>query len=349
MKSNHYNQSARKCGAMSKNFENNQTIMPDKLKAANKRDLYGKAVDFSKYTFWQYTNVETICKVLGGNVFWVNNISTMNDLREADLHGAEKKNIFIQCFVNSNTEKIPMWYLYGGIVGRGASIGFTPGVMLNYINSIKYVKELVEEPGKGFRTGKEYMIGKDFELQYGWVFYADDKYIDDASASDNRTIRVNYFNTFLNVPNAKEFYKDNYFVKDFPWEYEKEFRLVFINKTGKDIKKIQIDIPEEFRTKNNRKLKVRLAPEVKSDEEFERYKKKILKAGEDYKVTVLKSELKINMDLLGRNKNDINEHVQLEPDFLTENVQKRVCINYLKQKKLMRRSVKAAVIVDKKS
>ena len=55
------------------------------------------------------------------------------------------------------------------------------------------------------------------------------------------------------------------------------------------------------------------------------------------------------MDLLGRNKNDINEHVQLEPDFLTENVQKRVCINYLKQKKLRRRSVKAAVIVDKKS
>ena len=49
----------------------------------------------------------------------------MNDLREADLHGAEKEDIFVQCFCNSDTEKIPMWYLYGGIVGRGASIGFT--------------------------------------------------------------------------------------------------------------------------------------------------------------------------------------------------------------------------------
>ena len=306
-------------------IENNSTLMPDELKGVNKPDLDGKAGAFSNYTFWQYTNVEAICKILGGSCFWVNNISGMNDLREADLHGAEKEDIFVQCFCNSDTEKIPMWYLYGGIVGRGASIGFTSGVMLNYIRSIKYVTELVEDPAKGFVPGARLEIGKDFDLQFGWVFYADDKYVDKDDADENRTIRVKCWSKFINVLNAEEFYKGNYFVKDYPWEYEKEFRLVFINKTGRTIKKIRVDIPEEFRTRKDRKLKVRLAPEVKSDKDFEEYQKRILDAGKEYQVTVLKSELKINMDLLGRNKNDINEHVRLHPEFLTESVRKAVC------------------------
>ena len=77
-------------------IENNSTLTPDELKGVNIPDLAGKAGDFSKYTFWQYTNVEAICKILGGSCFWVNNISGMNDLREADLHGAEKEDIFVQ-------------------------------------------------------------------------------------------------------------------------------------------------------------------------------------------------------------------------------------------------------------
>lgn len=112
--------------------------------------------------------------------------------------------------------------------------------------------------------------------------------------------------------------------KDYPWEYEKEFRLVFINKTGRKIKKIRVDISEEFRTWKDRKLKVRLAPEVKSDKDFEDYRKRILDAGKEYQVAVLRSDLKINMDLLGRNKNDINEHVRLHSEFLTESVRKEV-------------------------
>ena len=74
-------------------IENNSTLTPDELKGVNIPDPDGKAGAFSNYTFWQYTNVEAICKILGGSCFWVNNISGMNDLREADLHGAEKEDI----------------------------------------------------------------------------------------------------------------------------------------------------------------------------------------------------------------------------------------------------------------
>ena len=38
----------------------------------------------------------------------------------------------------------------------------------------------------------------------------------------------------------------------------------------------------------------------------------------------MKSSLRINMDLLGRNKNEINDHVLNHPDYLKEEVRKRV-------------------------
>ena len=301
----------------------------EELKSINTPNLEGKAGDFSGYTFWQYTNADAICKILEGSCFWISNISDMNDMREADLHAAEKEYVFIQCFCNSDTEKIPMWYLYGGIIGRGASIGFTPGVMMNYIRSIKYVTELVEDSNGDFVLGDKLFIGTDFELQTGWVFYTDDNRDEDGKAEKNLTVRVNYLNKFVNIPNGEEFYKDNYFVKTYPWEYEKEFRLVFINKTGRKIQKIRVDIPEEFRLRKDRKIKVRLAPEVRSDKDFEDYRNKILVAGKEYQVSVTKSKLKINMDLLRKNKNDINEYVRLHPEFLTENVHEAVHEYYL--------------------
>lgn len=313
-------------------IETNSFISPNNLREMNQPVLNGKAADFSGYTFWQYTSVHAICNILNSGSFWVNNIAGMNDKREANLHKKKKNDIFIQCFCNSDTEKIPMWYLYGGIVGRGASIGFTPGVMMNYINSIQYVTELVPIPG-GSVPGKRYEIGKDFELQVGWVFYTDDKYVDDKSANANRSVRVNYWNKPVNVTNASEFYKDNYFVKDLPWEYEKEFRLVFINKTGKKIDRIRVDIPEEFQIRNDRKLKVRLAPEIRSDKEFEKYRQMILSKGEKYRVVVQKSKLEINMDLLEKNRNDINDHVQKNPDYLCPDVRKIIYDYYRNNEK----------------
>ena len=70
---------------------------------------------------------------------------------------------------------------------------------------------------------------------------------------------------------------------------------------------------------------------MKSEKDFEDYKQRILNAGNEYQVSVLRSELKINMDLLGRNKNDINEHVRLHPEFLTESVRRAVCSRFIER------------------
>lgn len=320
---------------------NNNRLKKDSLvsaaevKAINKPFLDGKADDFSNSTFWQYTSVESIEHILSGDCFWVNNISRMNDLHEAELHEKENQDIFVQCFCNSDTEKIPMWYLYGGIVGKGASIGFTPAVMRDYIKSIKFVTELVYDSAtNNYVPGEQFEIGRDFELQTGWVFYANYNNPDKNSTISKSPVKINYRNVFVYVKEADEFFDKNYFIKDYPWEYEKEFRLVFINKTGKKIYKIKIEIPEEFRTKP-KKIKIRLAPEFSSSAsrvftggDFKSCSDRIHEKGKKYLISVTQSGLRINMDLLGRNRNDINDHVINNPDYLKEEVQKRVAEFY---------------------
>lgn len=303
-----------------------EVISSAELKAKNEPVREGrKAEGFSSYSFWQYTSIDSIKKILGGDCFWINSISGMNDVFESKLHEDRKGDIFVQSFCNSDTEKIPMSYLYGGIAGKGASIGFTSGVMLSYIRSVRSVKELVRQGDGSFAPGETFEVGenKDFELQTGWVFYT--KYRKDKNGDVDREsyARVCYRNAFYNVEDPEAFFRDNYFIKDYPWEYEKEFRIVLINRTGRDIKKIRIDLPEEFRTKKNRKIKVRLGPEISSDEDFERYGGEILKQaekkdGKGYLVSAGKSGLGVRMDLLKRNQDDLNAYIALHPEYLSD-------------------------------
>ena len=303
-----------------------EIISSAELKGKNEPVREGqKAGSFSSYSFWQYTSADSIKKILGGDCFRVNSISGMNDVFESRLHEDRKGDIFVQSFCNSDTEKIPMSYLYGGISGKGASIGFTPSVMLAYILSIRSVKELVRQGDGSFAPGETLEVGKDkdFELQTGWVFYT--KYRKDKNGNVDREsyARVCYRNTFYNVEDPEAFFRDNYFIKDYPWEYEKEFRVVLINRTGRVIEKIQIDLPEEFRTKKNRKIKVRLGPEISSDEDFEKYRKEIVKKaekknGEGYLVSAGKSSLGVRMDLLKRNQDDLNAYIALHPEYLSD-------------------------------
>ena len=320
-----------------KNKENSIPIEARELRALNQPVLDEKAGDLSGSDFWQYTSINSINYILDGDCFWVNNIAAMNDLREIEFHRDEKEDVFVQCFCNSNKEKIPMWYLYGGIVGKGASIGLTPGMMQDYINSIKYVTELIADPRssiKKYVPGEKLKIGDDFELQSGWVFYVEHNgdYPDRLETSSN--IEVKYRNKRYKVDKPEEFYKQNYFIKDYPWEYEREFRIVFINKTGRYIEKIKIDIPERFRKAKNKKLKVRLGPEISSikpdlsgESEFDRCKQAVLenaekndKIDESYDVIVDKSKLKISMDLMKKNMNDIINYISEHPDYLSKNM-----------------------------
>lgn len=265
-------------------------VTADKLRSEN-NELYksicdesGKmsTSDFATTTFWHYTKLDTVDKILEGGELHLSCMSKTNDTGEMNLHkDADMFNII--CLCNSDSEKIPMWYLYSGVDGKGASIGFTPSTLMELIRSIKTAKT---------DGGEEWKTGKDFDLMCGWVYYR----------KKEAPSQVKYKGKWYSVSDSDEFAKDNYFVKDYPWEYEKEFRIIAINKTGKSRSKVKIKIPDSVM----KKLKIRLAPETNDKTAI--FEKEGIKKYLDSRI--LDSGLGISMGLLQRNCREYEEYMK---------------------------------------
>jgi hypothetical protein len=98
----------------------------------------------------------------------------------------------------------------------------------------------------------------------------------------------------------KAFKEDNYFIKDYPWNYENEFRIIFI------FKKQPADRIAVYFDKNKLRqgLSVTLAPNTSNFEE----EKLVLSEKCGIKSDkIKKSELDINMNLLSRNRDILAE------------------------------------------
>ena len=274
---------------------NDIAISSQELREKNRSALPASARELGRYDFWYYTRLSTADKILDSRSFWVSNLCDMNDLDELELHKREREKLFALCFCNSNTEKIPMWYLYSGIAGTGASLGLAPGAMLAFLKSLTTVTGQTPDGGES-----RLAVGSDVELRFGWVFYRKQK----------EPGQILYRNKWYTIDDVNAFTDGNYFLKAYPWEYEKEFRLVFINKTKTTFKRLLVPIPVTL----CETMKLRLAPELNA---AGLKKVKGLKhIGKDAKPTLLFSELRIKMNLFHRNHSSL-------PDYLREEFSRR--------------------------
>ena len=263
-------------------------ISSRELKKCNNVDPSSKAKAFTDKTFWYYTSMETAVSILTSNNVWVRSINEMNDKSEAELHSTDGSRIHALCFCNSSTEKIPMWYLYSGMLGKGISIGFTPGNLLDLLKSLQTVKGIDKETHNVFCLKK----GEDFDLELGWIFYA------------VPSGRIKYKGKWFQLKDSLlSFTQGNYFVKDYPWEYEKEFRLVFKNKTSFVLDHLEIEILESCK----RKLKLCFAPEWEEKDRNSAINHCISEGISKDKIS--ESSLNIKMSLFERNKKDILNYV----------------------------------------
>lgn len=266
-----------------------QNITSQELKNKNHIDFSQCAADFSNSTFWHYTSVDSAEKILYNHTFHCRNLKYMNDRNEANLHEADGKFTHVLCFCNSNTEKIPMWYLYAGITGKGISIGFTPDKMKQFIKNIEAIKGYNQNED-GTESISELVRERDFDIDFGWVFYR---------KKDER-LNVFYKNQWFHISDSLNFDKENYFIKDYPWEYEREFRIVFRNKTKIPYQKIIVEFPEFL----DKTIKIKLAPEFNQltlkerNNEFYDYVNSKMKE-------VKPSDLSIKMNLINSNITDI--------------------------------------------
>ena len=281
---------------------NDIPITAQELRRMNPNALPERAASFGKKSFWYYTRLSTADKILNSKRFRVSNLGDMNDLDEVRLHEIDKERVFALCFCNSDSEKIPMWYLYSGIAGNGAALGLTPLKLLKMIASLKMLNGLDKEDRE-----MPLNVGVDVELRFGWVYYC----------KKDSPGQVLYRNRWYRVDDATQFEEGNYFLKAYPWEYEREFRIVLINHSATPLKAIYIPIPEEVCTA----VKLRLAPELNA----EKYAKLsgLEYIGKDPRCKPQYSKLSINMNLFHRNRNSLPDYLRTEfakdaPDFSPE-------------------------------
>jgi hypothetical protein len=195
----------------------------------NDIDLSAKPHQLRSSGFCHYTSIYSLNKILESGYMYAGNLGEMNDQNEHDRLGEKAKTTNVLCFCQSNSEKIPFWYLYAGIRGDGSRIRITPANMVKFISGIEYINPIVD----GVRQENEILrIKKDFEIEYGWVYYL-----------KQGETNVKFHQKWYSVGDERDcFTSENYFVKDYPWEYEKEFRIVFRMVCGKQYSKIAVSI-----------------------------------------------------------------------------------------------------------
>lgn len=255
-------------------------------------------------SFFHYTVLNSAKRILTNsahNYFYASNVNQMNDVDEATRYRNIKKQIYSVCFCNNLTENIPLWYLYGGIAGKGIRVGFRPVAMKDFLERINTVYPIVNGiPDRKSPLKK----GIDFELKYGWVYYAD--------YEKNIVYRGKKY--IIDMGKFQEFCKDNYFIKRYSWNYENEFRIVFIfNECVGN--KIAVEFDKEKYHKD-KTLRLGFAPNYSdvncgNDNEFKKIKKELKEELGLNKQIMEKSSLLINFNLLRNNLDDFIDNLDI--------------------------------------
>ncbi len=251
--------------------------------------------------FSYYTSEATAMKILrpgnadGKCCFFVSSIKVMNDPKESENHAEDADRVYCLCFSNYAGELLPMWYLYGGISGKGVRISFTPkklGMIIDGISSGSAEIYRIADNKVDYNAPVSH---EDFELSCGWVYYYDNE--------EHIYYRDKLYGTDGSENGDAEFGTDNYFHKQKAWCYEKEFRIVFkLRESVGDRIALVFD-----KAGLEKGMRVTLAPNFLDDsgaDLLNEYADKFGVKSNKLKVSVLDAKY----DLIGRNKESIAEN-----------------------------------------
>lgn len=248
------------------------------------------STDIPDTEFNHYTRLGIIEKMfLSPTSYWhVSSLRSMNDRMEANRYKDKSDLTFAMCFSCGASERIPMWYMYAGIDGAGAKISFNKRAFSILCNCIDVVYPIINKKVDCTNALKR---GVDFDIEDGYVCYCD---FDDK----NRIYKIKYKGRKYIIEDSqaeeKSFLKDRFFIKNYEWEYENEYRIVFkmLKPLPKYSDKIAVPIDEV-----KSRISLTVGPEF-SPNSTDLSDAIIQKFGDRIKY----SNLKIKMNMLSRNK-----------------------------------------------
>lgn len=257
------------------------SITYKKLSKLNNFENIKNAKELSNYKFWHYTSIKNANKIINNKFFKINNFDSFNDQNEL-REKKEPSRMYAMCFCNSETENIPLWYLYSGISGNGVSIGVTPRNMKNFMRDLDVY---IYEDNKVIDKMKK-LDRKDFNVECGFIYYKQNK------TKNKQSAEVFYKNKWYLV---KNFIDKNDFTKEYPWNYEKEFRIVIELNNGIKANSLAVKLSEDFINE----FRIKYAPE--NHTELER---------NSFKVKPKNSNLSIRMNLISRERDEIINYIK---------------------------------------
>lgn len=179
--------------------------------------------EYSHTKYFHYTKLDSIENILKNNSFWLSCIDGFNDLIDKKQFGDEsqQKEYYSLCFSTGINENLSLWYLYGGINGKGGRIQMTKAVIKNLVKDGKYYLYEYDEKNKKLvgSSAIELTAGDNAEFLFKDVIYYSEL---GGKTSLKYNTMTNY--KFEDLTFLKEKY--NKFLKGLIWYYEKETRLV---------------------------------------------------------------------------------------------------------------------------
>lgn len=263
--------------------------------------------------FNHYTRLSVIEKIFSVHPqYWhISSLKGMNDISEAERYGDNSNSIFAMCFSCGKSERIPMWYMYSGIEGNGVRISFSKEIFSDFINCIDVVYPIIDgEP----QIEKSLKRDTDFVIEHRYIFYCD-------FDNQKRITKIKYkgrkYEISKSDPNITSFLQDNYFIKDYEWEYENEYRIIFrmLKPLPKEINRIAVPINDI-----SKRIEITKGPEFSPNAiDFSKPIKHFFEG------RINESSLKIKMDMLSRNKESflhmpMSNFTQYEVDLLCRKI-----------------------------
>ena len=179
---------------------------------------------FSHTEYYHYTTLEKANSILDSKKLWLTPLSeSANDLVERETYKRIGRRCFSACFSTGTSENLPLWYLYSGVDGRGARIGFNKRCFRKLLNSAAF---LLSE----YDSKERKLIGKPVPLnQEDFKFVCRDILYIGSDSKNKNAFRFKYNGETINNRSGLErdeiFQKYEKFIKGLIWFYEKETRI----------------------------------------------------------------------------------------------------------------------------
>ena len=242
------------------------------LKTSNQLINYLADRIYGHDKYYHYTSLSAIEAILKEKTFRISPVTRFNDRIDMAQFQENQHRFFSACFSSGQNENLSLWYMYGGMNGKGARLELSRTTLLNLFakHSTFQLVEYDFEKRTPLTDGIALSEGASMKLQIGDVVYARQ------SKKDPNKYELKYnTKTHYNFPTIEfeRFKKEhNGFYKGSIWYYEKETRLL-IEIIGEAA--MQMDSSKEyailahFDDRVYKKLRIGFAPEIKSNSEIE--------------------------------------------------------------------------------